>query len=113
MNDPAKRMSAGRRVVLTLRRSSPLVGVLLLACACATPIGVTHVDTQSMYRSLTSSVLSADRPSPYSEQLLTRLGLGERFDTIRSWSWRRSGARGGIEPRVPLRRCPSCPSITR
>jgi len=39
------------------------------------------VDTQSMYRSLTSSVLSADRPSPYSEQLLTRLGLGERFDT--------------------------------
>ena len=68
-------------MVLALRRSSPLVAVLLLACACATPIGVTHVDTQSMYRSLTSSVLSADRPSPYSEQLLTRLGLGERFDT--------------------------------
>jgi pimeloyl-ACP methyl ester carboxylesterase len=64
-----------------VRRSSPLVAVLLLACACATPIGVTHGDTQSMYRSLTSSVLSANRPSPYSEQLLTRLGLGERFDT--------------------------------
>jgi len=68
-------------MALTVRRSSLLVAVLLLACACATPIGVTHVDTQSMYRSLTSSVLSADRPSPYSEQLLTRLGLGERFDT--------------------------------
>jgi hypothetical protein len=33
-----------------------------------------------MYRSLTSSVLLADRPSQYSEQLLTRLGLEERFD---------------------------------
>jgi hypothetical protein len=68
-------------VALSVSRSSPLVAVLLLACACATPIGVTHVDTPSMYRSLTSSVLSADRPSPYSEQLLTRLELGERFDT--------------------------------
>src|SRR4029453_5778706 len=55
--------------------------VLLLASACATPIGVTRVDTQSMYRSLTSSVLSTERPSQYSEQLLTRLGLGERFET--------------------------------
>jgi hypothetical protein len=69
------------RLARALRRSSPLVAVLLLASACATPIGVTHVDTQSMYRSLTSSVLSTDRPSPYSEQLLTRLGLGERFET--------------------------------
>ncbi len=33
-----------------------------------------------MYRSLTASVLSADHPSEYSEQLLTRLGLVERFD---------------------------------
>ena len=56
-----------------------LAAVLLLASACATPIGVTHVDTQVMYRSLTSSVLSSDHPSEYSEQLLTRLGLGERF----------------------------------
>jgi pimeloyl-ACP methyl ester carboxylesterase len=33
-----------------------------------------------MYRSVTSNVLSSDRPSQYSEQLLTRLGLMERFD---------------------------------
>jgi pimeloyl-ACP methyl ester carboxylesterase len=58
-----------------------LVGVVLLTCACATPVGVTHVNTQSMYRSVTSSVLSAGHPSQYSEQLLTRLGLVERFDT--------------------------------
>jgi pimeloyl-ACP methyl ester carboxylesterase len=81
MTESAKRSSTGSRPSFALARTSPLVAVLLLACACATPIGVTHVDTQSMYRSLTASVLSADRPSPYSEQLLTRLGLGERFDT--------------------------------
>jgi len=44
-------------------------------------VGVTQVDSQSVYRSLTSSVHSADRPSAYSEQLLTRLGLEERFTT--------------------------------
>jgi hypothetical protein len=38
--------------------------ILVVACACATPVGVTHVDTQSMYRTLTVNVLSADRPSP-------------------------------------------------
>ena len=57
-----------------------LSAILLLACACATPIGVTHVDSQAMYRSLTSNVLSSDHPSQYSEQLLTRLGLVERFE---------------------------------
>jgi pimeloyl-ACP methyl ester carboxylesterase len=64
---------------LLLRRASLLSAVLLAACACATPVGVTRVNTQAMYRSLTASVLSADRPSPHSEQLLTRLGLVERF----------------------------------
>ena len=34
-----------------------------------------------MYRSLTASVLSSDHPSRFSEQLLTRLGLTDRFDT--------------------------------
>ncbi len=63
-----------------LRRAGLLSAVLLVACACATPIGVTHVSTQSMYRSLTANVLSANRPSEYSQQLLTRLGLEERFD---------------------------------
>jgi pimeloyl-ACP methyl ester carboxylesterase len=72
-------MSTRPQLALALERSSLLFAVLLLACACATPIGVSHVDKQSMYRTLTASVLSADRPSPYSEQLLTRLGLSERF----------------------------------
>ena len=68
MNNPARRMSARPRLALTLRRSSPRVAVRLLAGACATPIGVTLEDTQSMDRSLTSSVLPAHRPSLYSER---------------------------------------------
>lgn len=67
-----------------------LAAVLLLASACATPVGVTHVDTQSMYRSLTASVLSSDHPSQYSEQLLTRLGLVDASTRTRSLFWRRS-----------------------
>ena len=57
-----------------------LSALLLTVCACATPIGVTRVEPQAMYRSLTASVLSTGRPSQHSEQLLTRLGLAERFD---------------------------------
>jgi hypothetical protein len=36
-------------LALTLKRSSLLVALLLLAGACATPIGVTQMDTQSVY----------------------------------------------------------------
>jgi pimeloyl-ACP methyl ester carboxylesterase len=80
MKDLPKKKSIRPRLALTLGRSSLLLAVLLLAGACATPIGVTSVGTQSMYRTLTSNVISADRPSQYSEQLLTRLGLRERFE---------------------------------
>jgi pimeloyl-ACP methyl ester carboxylesterase len=80
MKSLAEKMSTRPRLALALGRSSLLLAVLVLASACATPIGVTRVDTQVMYRSVTSSVLSSDHPSQYSEQLLTRLGLRERFD---------------------------------
>ena len=63
-----------------MRHMGLLSLILLAACACATPVGVTHVDTQSMYRAITANVLSADHPSSYSEQLLARLGLTKRFD---------------------------------
>jgi hypothetical protein len=63
MNKPTNRVSVLPQLTLTMRRPSPLVAVLRLACACARPIGVTHVDTQSTDGSLTSSVLSGDRPS--------------------------------------------------
>ena len=53
--------------------------LLLLVSACATPIGVARVDTQSVYRSLTASELSAGRPSATTEQVLVRTGLAQRF----------------------------------
>jgi pimeloyl-ACP methyl ester carboxylesterase len=63
----------------------PSLRLLLLSClpllvsACATPIGVTRVDTHSVYRSLTASVLSTGRPSAATEQVLVRTGLAQRF----------------------------------
>jgi hypothetical protein len=66
----------------TMRRSLRLLllsCLLLLVSACSTPIGVTRVDTQSVYRSLTASVLSTGRPSASTEQILVRNGLARRF----------------------------------
>ena len=57
-----------------------LLGALALASACATPIGVTRGDTQTLYRTLTRSALSAGQPSVPTEQLLQRLGLVKRFE---------------------------------
>jgi pimeloyl-ACP methyl ester carboxylesterase len=55
--------------------------LLLLLSACATPIGVVRVDTQSVYRSLTASVLSTGRPSAATEQVLVRTGLAQQFQS--------------------------------
>src|SRR5262245_41213479 len=62
-----------RRVVL-------LIAALLLASACATPIGVNRVDHTVVYRSLSQSVLSGNELSQYTQELLTQRGLEERFD---------------------------------
>jgi hypothetical protein len=56
-----------------------LFGVVLLAGACATPIGVSRADPQAVYHELTRNVLSTGEPSAPSEQLLRRRGLYDRF----------------------------------
>jgi triacylglycerol esterase/lipase EstA (alpha/beta hydrolase family) len=56
-----------------------LFGLLLLVSACATPIGVARVDTQSVYHSLTANVLSFGKPSLATEQVLVRNGLTQPF----------------------------------
>src|SRR5216117_2500510 len=61
-------------------RVTHAIGVLLLAAACATPVGVVHGSTQDVYRTLTRSVLSTGELSPLSEQTLRRLGLETRFE---------------------------------
>ena len=58
------------------------VACLLLSClasACATPIGVTFVDTQAAHRILTASALSTGTPSGPSLQVLNRLNLFDQF----------------------------------
>ena len=96
----------------------PSVRLLLLSCllllvgACATPIGVARVDTQSVYRSLTVSELSTGRPSATTEQVLVRTGLAQRFhDDARQGepgdpgghADGAAGDRSGPEPRPSLR----------
>jgi hypothetical protein len=57
-----------------------LIGALLLASACATPIGVVRGHPQSVYRALTSSVLSTGEPSALTAHVLHRRGLATRFE---------------------------------
>src|SRR5206468_6827848 len=57
-----------------------LIGVLLLAGACATPIGVSLSRPEDIHRAVTRSVLTNGTPSAATEQFLHRLGLAERFD---------------------------------
>ena len=57
-----------------------LIGALLLASACATPVGVVRGNPQSVYRALTSSVLSTGEPSATTAQVLHRHGVATRFE---------------------------------
>ena len=57
-----------------------LIGVLLLAAACATPIGVSLTDPQDVHRLVTRSALNGDEPSGPTAQTLHSLGLADRFE---------------------------------
>jgi len=72
-------MSGFRR--LRSIQSAALAGLLLLASACATPIGVQRASTQQLHYELTASVLSAGTPSAWSRQVLDRNNLVERFNS--------------------------------
>src|SRR5262249_49328580 len=61
-------------------RARPLPFVVLLALACASPVGVTREDPTRVHRELTANVLSAGRPSDRTYQVLDRYGLRERFE---------------------------------
>ena len=55
--------------------------VILALCVlgCATPVGVKPAGEKAVYRQLTENALSSEWPSAFSNQLLARLSLGERF----------------------------------
>src|SRR5262249_3554978 len=55
------------------------LGFVLFLSACATPIGVTRLDTQQAQQLLTANALSAGAPSSWSSQVLHRTGLYERY----------------------------------
>jgi pimeloyl-ACP methyl ester carboxylesterase len=55
------------------------VAALLLVTACATPVGVSRIDARQVQRELTANAVSTERPSAQSRELLTQLGLRERY----------------------------------
>lgn len=57
-----------------------LIVLLLLASACATPIGVTRVDPRTAQYELTANALNTDKPSSFSARQLLNLDLYELFD---------------------------------
>src|SRR5574342_838700 len=56
-----------------------LIVLLLLASACATPIGVTRVDPRTAQYELTANALNTDKPSSFSARQLLNLDLYELF----------------------------------
>lgn len=56
-----------------------ITALALLAAACASPVGVTRVETQESYRIHSVNALSAGRPSDASQTVLRRFGLLDRF----------------------------------
>ena len=56
-----------------------VIGVLH-AAACATPVGVDPITPEAFRREVTASALSGDTPSVFSEQVLQRFNLRERFE---------------------------------
>ena len=60
-------------------RCGLLVVLSLVLMACATPVGVTRVDTLTAHHLLTASALTSQTPSAATGQVLHRLGLYEQF----------------------------------
>jgi pimeloyl-ACP methyl ester carboxylesterase len=56
-----------------------VIGLTLLASACATPISVIQLDPQAAQRELTQNVLTAGVPSRFSQIILNRADLYARF----------------------------------
>src|SRR5689334_5820961 len=63
---------------ISVKFSVVALGLLVLS-ACATPIGVTRLDTQQAQQLLTANALSSGAPSAWSSQVLQRNGLFVRF----------------------------------
>ena len=71
----------GGRPSVRLAFAFAVIGLLLLpACVSSTRVSVRRDDPRAVQRELTRSALSSSRPSASTRELLTRLGLRERFE---------------------------------
>jgi pimeloyl-ACP methyl ester carboxylesterase len=71
-----------REAPTSMRRGLAHVLLVLaasLASACATPVGVSRVDARQVHRELSANAISTGQASAATRELLTRLGLRERF----------------------------------
>jgi pimeloyl-ACP methyl ester carboxylesterase len=57
------------------------VAALFLAAACATPVGVDPIAPETFQQQATTDVLTAGVPSQFSDQILQRFNLRDRFKT--------------------------------
>jgi len=74
MTEPA----VGIRKYLT---SIAPIAILIVLCGCATPVGVSRISTRDADRVLTQNILSTGRHSVFSQQVLARLSLANRYRT--------------------------------
>jgi hypothetical protein len=80
-------VSTDTQISVTLHRANLSAGIwtvvlafaVLFSSGCATPVGVTRLNEQTAHRELNANVLSTDKPSAYSMQILERTALIDRF----------------------------------
>ena len=60
-------------------RALLVTGVALFLMACGTPVGVTRVSPRTVSQELTQSALNSSTPSLFSQNVLHRWNLTERF----------------------------------
>src|SRR5262245_55452888 len=60
-------------------RAGPLVVAALLLAACGPPVGVTRVSPRTVTHALTRRALNSGTPSLFSQNVLHRWNLSDRF----------------------------------
>ena len=67
--------------VLRIGAIATIVAILLAIGGCATPVGVKQLDPKQVQRNLTTNILSSDEFSAYTQQILNRSNLSEKFQS--------------------------------
>jgi pimeloyl-ACP methyl ester carboxylesterase len=60
-------------------RALALLGVVVVSAACATPVGISRVDTQAAHQQFADSAVANGQPSEPAQAMLRRFGMTERF----------------------------------